>query len=660
MAQMTQKNKITSLTVCLALAVSCSTTMAQAPELGGLLPSGGPRGAITRVQIDGKHFAGAKLFLSGRGVKLTGTQISASGDLITVDVQVEPGAPLGPHEVRIATAKGVSNGARFWVDVHPNKVIEKPMSESASPVAIDGGVPVVINSRIASKSGRDRFVLNVNAGEIWTFQCLADAIRSRMDPVLELRDDAGVNLQLAQGAWESDPRFSYRFAKSGRYFLNVRDSEYNGGPNYTYRLLAAKAPLVTGYTPRGERPGHTVEIALQGVNLASERASVTIPGDASGVYWADILAGSSGSIVLPLLIDTAQVQDAGDGDGIRPLSTVPVAVDGRFSRNPRVRFSFHASKGSKTLFDLLGRRIGSRIDGSIRVLDSAGKELAVNDDAPGLGKDARLEFSAPTDADYQVEASNVEEITGPDCYYRLKVTPVVPDYQIVIASDRLTVPAAGTVAIPITVERLGGFSGPISVRAAGLPAGVTASGGLVPAGKSATEVLLTAAPETSFTASAIRLIGEATIGAGMVRHEAPAWEKYEHRSIDLLLSVEYSYTRPHHIWDMLLLGVTDRTDPITVTSTATNLALSQGGTVEIPVHVVRHPGAAGAVKLDLRGLPGNITVSAPEIPANQSDGKIVLTAAANANSEAVDLIVQARLGNSVALLPALRLTVSKK
>ena len=627
--------------------------------MGGLVPSGGPRGATTRIEIEGKNLKGARVFVGGRGVTMGVPQVSSGGDRITADVTVAPGALLGPHDVRIATPKGVSDGARFWVDVLPNRPPEKSTAP-ATPQLLDGSVFSVINSRIPAKAGSDRFVFMAAAGEVWSFQCLADDLRSRMDPVLELTDSAGVGLRLAQGVWESNPRFFHRFAKSGRYYLTVRDSEYNGGPNYIYRLVAAKAPFVSGFAPRGGQPGHQVEVALQGVNLTSEHVSVAIPADATGVYWADVLAGSSGSYVLPLLVASEPVQDGGDQESARPLTAMPCSVDGIFHRTPVQKFSFAAAAGRKYVFDLIGRRIGSRIDGSLRVLDASGKEVAANDDAPGLGKDARLEFACTTAGVYQVEVRNVEEITGPDCFYRLRAYPVVPDFQVSIATDRVTVPSAGTVPLQVTLERLGGFNGPVSLHCDGLPPGMTFGGGLIPAGKNSVEVTFTAPPEMPFTTGSIRLLADAAIDGQTVTREAPGWEKYEHRSIDLLLSVEYSYTRPHHIWDMLLVGVTDRTDPITITSTAGTLSLVPGGTVQIPIHVIRHPGATGEVKVDTRGLPPKVTLTAVTIAANQTEGTIVLTAAPDAPPDISSLIVQAHLANSTALLRALPLTISKK
>ena len=636
------------------------SAMAQAPEIGGLLPAGGERGQATHLRIDGKNLTGARLYLSGGGVVVKSVHVTPDGNQLTAELAVEQGAALGPHDVRLATAKGISNGSRFWVDVIPNQIIESPMTESMPPLLLDGSKPMVLNGRIAARAGRDRFILNASAGDTWAFDCFADRIRSRFDPVLELRDEAGVSLKLVQSMWEADPRFVYRFAKAGRYFLSVRDSEYNGGPNYTYRLRVGRMAFLAGYSPRGERPGHQVQLVLDGTNLTAKQISVSIPADAPyGTFWAEVHADGVIPMVVPLMVENEPVLDAGQGEAAQPLPALPAAVDGVFGRVPRRRFTFHAAAQSAYLFDLLGRRIGSRIDGQIRVFNAAGKEIAANDDAPDLGKDARLAFTAPADGDYAVEVSNVEEITGPDCYYRLRACRVQPDFQISIAADRLPVPVGGTVSLPVTLERSGGFKDAVEVKVEGLPAGVTARGGIIAAGKTTIEVTLTAASGTVLAASGAHILGMATIGGQPTLREAPGWEKYEHRSIDLGLAVEFSYARPHHLWDLLLLGVTDRSDTFTFGATPASLTLAPGKTVEIPVHVDRQPNAKNEIKLELRGLPAKVTASAASIPAGQSDGKITLTAAPDAVSDMSNILLVGHLDNSNTLAPAIQLGIRK-
>jgi hypothetical protein len=634
--------------------------LAQAPELGGLLPAGGVRGQSTQVRIEGKNLTGARLYLSGSGVTVKSLQVTPDGNRLTADLSVEPGAKLGPHEVRLATSKGVSNGARFWVDLIPNQVVEAPMTENMPPIVLEGANPIAVNGRIAARAGRDRFVLTAAAGDTWSFDCFADRIRSRFDPVLELRDEAGVSLKLVQSMWETDPRFVYRFAKAGRYFLAVRDSEYNGGPNYTYRLRVGRMAFLAGYSPRGAPPGQQVHLALDGTNLTTQQATVAIPSDAApGMYWAEVNADRSGPMIVPLMVENEAVLDAGQGDAPQPLPALPAAIDGVFGRSSHSRFTFHSAAQAAYLFDLLGRRIGSRIDGQIRVLNAAGKEIAANDDAPGLGKDARLAFTAPADGDYTVEVGNVEEITGADCYYRLKASRVTPDFLLSIATDRLTVPVGGTVSVPVTLERTGGFQDAVEVRLEGLPEGVTARGGTIAPGKTTIEATLTAAPGTSISASGIHVSGIATIAGKPMVHAAPAWEKYEHRSIDLGLAVEFSYTRPHHLWDLLLLGVTERTDAFTFALPPASITLAPGKTIDIPVHVDRQPNAKNEIKLELRGLPAKVTAAAASIPAGQTEGKITLTAAPDAATDLSSVVLIGHLDNSNTLAPAIQLSVRK-
>ena len=633
---------------------------AQVPEIGGLLPAGGERGQSTRVRIDGKNLAGARLSLSGGGISVKSVQVTPDGTRLTAELIVDPGAKLGPRDVRLASAKGVSNGSRFWVDLIPNKVLEAPMTESMPPLPLEGTKPVAVNGRIAERAGRDRFLITAAAGDTWSFDCFADRIRSRFDPVLELRDEAGVSLKLVQSMWESDPRFVYRFEKAGRYFLSVRDSEYTGGPNYTYRLRVGRMAFLAGYSPRGERPGHRVQLALDGTDLTAKQATVSIPADAPiGVFWAEVNADRAGPMVVPLMVESEAVVDAGQGGGPQLLPALPAAVDGVFGHASLRQFTFHASAQSAFLFDLLGRRIGSRIDGQLRVLNAAGKEIAANDDAPGLGKDARLAFTAPAEGDYTVEVSNVEEITGPDCYYRLKASRVLPDFQISIATDRLAVPIGGTISLPVTLERIGGFQDAVEVKLAGMPEGVTARGGTLAAGKTTLEITLTAAPGAAIAASGLHIVGSAKIGGISTVREAPAWEKYEHRSIDLGLAVEFSYTRPHHLWDLLLLGVTDRTDAITFAPLPASVTLAPGKSIDIPLHVDRQPNAKNEIKLEMRGLPAKVTMAVSAIPAGQTEGKITLTAAPDAPADLGNILLVGHLDNSNTLAPAIQFAVRK-
>ena len=532
---------------------------AQSPEITGLLPAGGVCGAATKVVIEGKSLQNATLFFSGGGISSKSQQVSANGEQLTAEFFVETGASLGTHELRIITTKGVSNGAKFFVDIAPNLVIETPMQESAPPIELDGK-QIVINSRILSKAGRDRFAFRVKAGEVWTFDCFAYRIRSRFDPVLELRNETGVSLKLVQSTWENDPRFAYRFEKAGRCFLTVHDSEYNGGKDYVYRLKAGRSALLEVFSPLGGRPGETVQLRLQGANLPAEKATVRIPSDARpGTYWTTLFPASETPILAPLLVSVFPTFSARDSGEKVSLPPIPCNVDGVFIASTLHRFSFRAEPKTKISFELFGRRIGSRIDGELRVLDKVGKEVAINDDLSVLCKDSFLEFTAPAEGEYTLEVRNVEEVAGRDCFYRLNATLIVPDFQISIETDRIAIPAGGKMALKADVRRLGGFTGQVEAKFDRLPPGVVASSRVIAPDKNSVEITLTVAPNVQASGLEVHLIGEAKIGWKVVRREAPGWERYEHRSIDLSLSGEYTYTRPNRIWEMLILAITEAT-----------------------------------------------------------------------------------------------------
>ena len=441
------------------LLVSSLPAFAQAPEMSGLLPAGGVCGATTKVVIEGKSLQNATLFFKGGGISNKSQQVSGNGEQLTAEFYVEAGASLGPHELRIVTSKGISNGAKFFVDIAPNLVIETPMQENAPPIELDGK-QIVINSRILSKAGRDRFAFQAKAGDVWTFDCFAYRIRSRFDPVLELRNEAGVSLKLVQSTWENDPRFAYRFEKTGRFFLTVHDSEYNGGKDYVYRLKAGRSALLEVLSPLGGHPGETVQLQLRGANLPAENATVRIPADAPlGTYWTTLFPASGTPVLAPLLVDACQTFSARDSVEKVPLPPIPCNVDGVFIASTLHRFSFRAEPKTKISFELFGRRIGSRIDGELRILDKSGKEVAVNDDLSVLCKDSFLEFTAPAEGEYVLEIRNVEEVAGRDCFYRLNATKIVPDFQISIETDRIAVPAGGKLVLKADVKRKGDLPG---------------------------------------------------------------------------------------------------------------------------------------------------------------------------------------------------------
>jgi hypothetical protein len=71
---------------------------------------------------------------------------------------------------------------------------------------------------------------------------------------------------------------------------------------------------------------------------------------------------------------------------------------------------------------------------------------------------------------------------GPDYAYRLNVQPVAQDFRVILNVPFVNVPAEGSVAVPVTVQRQG-FDDEIELRVANAPKGVRVEGGRVIAGQ---------------------------------------------------------------------------------------------------------------------------------------------------------------------------------
>jgi hypothetical protein len=95
--------------------------------------------------------------------------------------------------------------------------------------------------------------------------------------------------------------------------------------------------------------------------------------------------------------------------------------------------------------------------------------------------------------------------------YQLEVLPARADFQLIAGSDCLSVTQGGSVEIPITATRLGGFKGGIRVKIEGLPADTTIENDVIAKGKNDVKLKLTIPDTQPSTRHEIRLTGVAAI-----------------------------------------------------------------------------------------------------------------------------------------------------
>ncbi|MFM9079907.1 MAG: PPC domain-containing protein, partial [Opitutaceae bacterium] len=137
--------------------------------------------------------------------------------------------------------------------------------------------------------------------------------------------------------------------------------------------------------------------------------------------------------------------------------------------------AFTATKGDKLMLAVQAAALGSPLDAWVAVRDSAGKDLARNDDGANTGADPLLNWKAPADGTYTAVVGNLLRRGGTDHFFRLVVRTAQPRFEAVINEAGCVVEPGKSAEIKVTLRRLEGFKGALVASVAGLPDCVSAS-----------------------------------------------------------------------------------------------------------------------------------------------------------------------------------------
>ncbi|MEO6725383.1 MAG: PPC domain-containing protein [Blastocatellia bacterium] len=207
-----------------------------------------------------------------------------------------------------------------------------------------------------------------------------------------------------------------------------------------------------------------------------------------------------------------------------------------------------------------------------------------NDDGgPMYGKDSKLNFIAPEDGEYIVRIRDVRGMQGERFAYRLTIHEPEPDFALFADQENPNVPQGATLPITVTAYRNDGFNGDIAVRLPDLPAGFTASEGVIRAGQSSTVVTLSASKDVR-TSFPLHIQASATINGKPIIRELKMDER--------IAVVSVAPPPELQVW----------TD-------AEQVALEPGGKVSVSIKIKRDHGFAGRVPFDIRNLPHGVIVT---------------------------------------------------
>jgi hypothetical protein len=629
---------------------------AQVPNVGFVFPPGGQAGTNPALTLSGGNLQGATAVLvSGEGVKAQITKNTEGGSL-PVQLTIDPKAVPGLRELRVVTPRGTSNAGRIWVGGYLEAGEAEPNNTLAAPQKLEK-LPVTINGQVNGGEDVDSFTFQAGAGDTYVFDIVAARMASGLDPYLMLLDGRGKHLAYAQEGFDRDPRIIHRFETAGTYTLQVRDTMYRGGGGFVYKLTLGKVPVITSYLPMGGPRGETVELKVEGANLGSMKTmSVAIPQQGESVtVGAETPMGPAVNpitLVATGLYEIPEYEPNDAPDRAYSLTEIPMAVSGRIDRaGDTDLYRIKPAADGNLSFEVHARRIGSRLDSFLRVMDAAGKDLSTNDDA--AGKDSRIVLGVKANTEYVIEVRGMDRRYGGDSFYRLEIAPpAAPDFQLSVTPDEINVGQSGSTVVTVNVQRIGGFGGPIALRVDGLPAGVSVSHAMVNAGQNSAQFTLTAAPDAQPGAMGlIRVVGKASVGGAEVERVAQPFETYQ----PPLAQPNQTANRDTLVFAATVMPPT----PFALDIEPKQITVKKGTqNVEIKLKAIRQMGQNAAITIAVAGQPANVAPVLANIEQNKNEAVLKLNVAANAPAVTQNIIITGTVNNDAQVGPALTITVT--
>ena len=581
-------------------------------------------------------------------------------------VSIAADTPTGTYDVRAVGKYGISGSRLFAVSHGLTEIKEAEPNDSP-----DKAQAVPMNAAIngtSDNNGDDFYRFPARKGERVTIDCQAYRLDStlRASMVLSTRDGK----QLAQGKAyydRTDPFLDYTFAEEGEYLLRLYDATFSGG--LPYRLIISNRPHIENVFPPAVVPGETTELTVFGRNLPGgkpdpdavvldlplDRLTVpfTAPQDPAALLRFDFInhpptASTTlrGLHAFPRGLDNAldpallvyaphpvtKEQEPNDAlERAQPL-TLPTVLCGRFDKPGDADwYSFHLKAGEAIELSLYCERMDMPGDPFLIITDAQGKELASLDDF-GINFNALAQFhrdpvgtfTAPAEGSYRLLIQERYGRGGPRFLYAVRIGKPEPDFYPVVIHETNPDPSCpvvrrgGSAFYEVCLNRRN-FSGPVTIEAEGLPAGVTCPPVHVSPQTEFANVVFTAA------ADAPEVVGcSPAEGVGDGRRQT-------HRARSAVLSAALGDREHQHVTSVSRdLPGGARAGAYGLKTSAAPLTVAAGGTLETTVAVERHwPSFKAKLQLNGLNLPPGFNLAATELPADKKEIGIKLSVAAN-------------------------------
>lgn len=430
---------------------------AEVPQITLLSPNGLQQGTSAELTLTGK-IGTLPVNVWASSPHLAGFELSEKGDKLTLTAA--PETPPGVHWIRFYNKEGATSLLPLLVGVLPELAEKEPNNSLAQAQQIEA-LPVTINGLLHQNGEVDTFAVKLAAGETLVASIDAHAsFDSPMDAVIQLLRPDGFVIAQNDDDYGFDPLLAFTAVEEGTWYVRVfcfpaapnSTINFAGGANYQYRLTLTTGPFVTTAPPWSA--------VVAGWNLPESSGSpeqlLTFPGRHH--TFPVLPAAETAQSV-------ASFSNAASGPPVRAALTLQ-EPDGY------QEVAVHLEKGASYRLRVRAREFASHLDPVLSIHKEDGTLIRQTDDASRTELDVNEIWKSPDAGLYRFRVSDRFGHAGLRYVARMEVLPDEPQAHLTVADERFTATRSKVLEIPVTVDRVGGFSQPISVQVIGLPPGV--------------------------------------------------------------------------------------------------------------------------------------------------------------------------------------------
>ena len=518
---------------------------AQEPQIISLFPLGSGPGTVFEVEIRGRNLEGAHAVwldcsdLKAEVLKLEPIDLDdkpkgeqdekeRDGHRILVEVNVDQGARIGTHALRVISPRGISN--TLWLQVNSEPIIterEGTFNRPAERQVVN--FPVVINGRIGEKGEVDYYGFDASHDQNLLFQVFPGNWPTRSQvPLLALYEPTGswfdanrlTRLTSNTQSILHTRNLTHAFKKNGRYLAEVGELNRQGGADYAYQLRIV--PVDRSTPSEGEQwPARAHPILhWQERDLARK-----IDAERLGTLWSRTVrvpekqesAGTKGSrgpgdrsgttappeeesMDLPAVpgpVTRAVEQEPNETRSQALEVEVPSIIEGAIERPGDVDyFKFRVESGQKVAFEIETGRNPSLFNIWMQVWGSAGEKVLTNlyKEVGGDGDDWLKKVEPKVIYTFEKDGEcflKIRDLTsrygGAEFTYKVLIRPQIPHVGEVKVNltadlegkesgeeDHLNLVIGRATKLTVITEQEEGFDGEVVVLVENLPAGVRA------------------------------------------------------------------------------------------------------------------------------------------------------------------------------------------